>query len=406
MRLTASKIDLARRCLWPFRPDAGPRNQGSFAAAAGHDEHAHIERTLRTGDTTVRSPTHERWLREWYADAPHEGWTIERPVAIDPRTGETRLGPEGWDHRDYAWAPGFRWLTGTPDCYRVDGRTLVVPDWKTGEAKHVKDPGANGQLLLLAAALARHFNCTRARLELVLVNERRLWVERAEVKRLDLELFREEVVALMDGADADPQATPGHWCRSMFCDYVGRCPATRDALVQANPAPARFIAAMHSADFQGPEHAGYQWWLVNAAEKRLAEMKLACIMWLKAEPGRAAPLPHGGVVEMETVRRENVDAEIAMPVLRDLFGAQADECAETKVSVTKGRIEDVAAERRMEGESKAAAKRRVLDVLRSAGALKATEYTSPRERAEVREDGGSLPPAQDTGTSNSVPSAA
>jgi hypothetical protein len=129
MKLTASKIDLARRCLWPFRPDAGPRNQGTAYAASGHDEHAAIERTLLTGDTTPQSPTHERWLRDWYATAPRDGLMAERPIAMDPRTGETRLGPDGWDRRDYAWAPGYRWMVGTPDLARIgdDGVAYQSP---------------------------------------------------------------------------------------------------------------------------------------------------------------------------------------------------------------------------------------------------------------------------------------
>ena len=119
MKLTGSKIDLARRCLWPFRPDAGPRNASTQYAAAGQDEHARIEHTLVTGDETPKSPTHSRWLREFWTSAPKVGWIVERPVALDPRSGDTRIGPEGWDRRDYAWAAGWRWMVGTPDAYRI-----------------------------------------------------------------------------------------------------------------------------------------------------------------------------------------------------------------------------------------------------------------------------------------------
>lgn len=387
MKLTASKIDLARRCLWPFRPDAGPRNAGTSYAAAGHAEHAHIEHTLRTGDETPQSPTHARWLREWYETAPRTGWIVERPIALDPRSGETRIGPEGWDHRDYSWAPGWRWMLGTPDAYRIAGDGWVeVYDWKTGEAGHVKDPATNGQLLLLATALVREWRASGARLHLVLVNDRRLWAEPpAKLPRLDLEIFRDELVALLDGADDDPQATPGHWCRSLFCDYLGRCPSTAGALTRAVPYPGEHVVALHSGDFTGPEHVGWQWALCQAASKRLDEARTAAIMWLKAEPGRAAALPGGGVVEMETTRRESVDATLAIPLLRELFGARADEAIETKLSVTKGRIEDLAVEGRREDETKAAAKRRVLDALRAAGAVRETEYQSPKER-EARRD--------------------
>ncbi len=386
MKLTASKIDLARRCLWPFRPDAGPRNQGTAYAASGHDEHAAIERTLLTGDTTPQSPTHERWLRDWYATAPRDGLMAERPIAMDPRTGETRLGPDGWDRRDYAWAPGYRWMVGTPDLARIgDDKILDVWDWKTGEAGHVKDPAANGQLTFLAAAYVRHFRLRGARVHLVLVNDRRTWVETAQHQRLDLELFRAELVALLDGANGNPAADPGHWCRSQFCDYLGRCPATAGALTRAAPYPGEHLVALHSADIASPEHAGWQWALCQAAAKRLDEARTAVIMWLKAEPGRAGALPGGGIVEIDTVRRESVDATAAMPVLAELFGARAEEAVEIKRSVTKGRVEALAEESRREGESKAAAKRRVLDVLRAAGAIRESEYATPKEREARRE---------------------
>lgn len=396
MRLTASRIDLARRCAWPFRADAGPRNQGTSYAAAGHTEHALIEHTLRTGDTTPRSETHRRWLREWYAlDANRMLWTVERPIAIDPTSGETRLGPKGWDHRDYAWAP-TRFLVATPDAYALttlaDGRRAVrVVDWKTGEATHVKDPRTAGQMQLLGLALVRHFHASCASLEYVLVNDRRLWIEATLVERLDLALFCQELEALLALSHTDVQPVRGPHCKGQFCDYHGRCPATASDLADQVPAIrlSRWVPVLHSSEFESLEHVGAQWALIGAAEKRLAELKQATIMALK-ERG-PAPLPGGGTVAMETFARESIDATTALPVLRELFGDAANEVVETKLSVTKARVEDLAAERHATGESKKAAKSRVLDLLRSSGALRVTEYESPKERPEIGDGAAARP---------------
>lgn len=402
MKLSASKIDLARRCAWPFRRDAGPRNDSGTYAAAGQDEHAHIEATLRTGDETPRSETHARWLAEfWCVDGQGgpDSWSVERPIALDPRSGETRLGPEGWDRRDYAWAGGWRFICGTPDAYQLcddeSGRRWIrICDWKTGRAAGYADPRDAGQMLFLGLALARHFGADFVRLELVLVNETRLWVERADVPAIDLADFRWALVDLLDAIDASPEPAPGWWCRALYCDYLGRCPATAPALGQAVPAIplARHPIVLHSGDFVGPEHVGYQWALIRAAEKRLAEAKTAAVMWLKAEPGREAVMPDGSRVAMRETVRESVDAKVAWePAVREALGAAAEQAITVQASTTKGAIESAAASLAAGwGVSKKAARERVLDQLRAAGVLRETRYESPEETP---------PPAQMSGAS-------
>lgn len=381
MRLTASKVDLARRCLWPFRADAGPRNQGTFAADKGHDEHAHIEHTLMTGDTAPKSDTHRRWLAEWYALETNRdtGWTVERPIALDPETGETRLGPENWDRRDYAWAP-WRFMVATPDAYSVRDGVVRVVDWKTGEQSGIESPSRAGQMLVLGLALARHFRCSAADLSFVLVNDRRLWAETERVSRLDLAIFEDELNSLVAATKTDVAPVRGPHCKAKFCDYLGRCPATREDLALAVPAP-RVVPVLHSSEFVDAEHVGAQWSLVQAAEKRLSELRVAAIMWMR-EHRTPVPTPFGGVVEIETTERELVN-ETTVRVLRDLLGEAADPAIERSESTTKAKIESLAAAIAEPGETKKAAKDRLLTAMRERGAFKVSVSEVPKERPKA-----------------------
>lgn len=118
MRITASKVDLAQRCAWPFRPDVeDPPRTESDAANSGTAEHARIEDSVVHGTEQPASDTHRRWLLDWWPANQHLDWHTEVALALDPITGETRTGPK-WEHRDYAWAPP-RMVTATLDALAV-----------------------------------------------------------------------------------------------------------------------------------------------------------------------------------------------------------------------------------------------------------------------------------------------
>lgn len=381
-RLSASKIDLARRCLWPFRPDAGPRNGSTFAASAGQDEHALIESTLLTGDTSPKSETHARWLEEWWPKHQHVEWHVEHPIALDPVTGETRQGPTSWDRRDYAWAP-WRFMVGTPDAWGIEGGVLHdgvlrVVDWKTGNAAHIKDPSAAGQMLFLGLALELHLRGQGVRvrgvsLEYVLVNERRLWIESAIVSRAHLAAFRSELQALVEGADGNPQPVEGHWCRSHWCDYLGRCPVTRHALTHAAPPPeAPFKVALDAKEIESDEHAAWQYALIKAAGKRLEEATAAIKARAKSHP---IPLGDGRFYGQVEKSRETIDIEAPGAVtLLEQMGMGA--AVTIKRSSSKEAIERAAGPvAKEQGRTKKAQVGIALDALRQVGAVKTTSYT-------------------------------
>lgn len=408
-RLTSSKTDLALRCAWGFRPDAGPGNTATSAAAeAGTAEHGHIENSieeeadaindeaersfiadsLTTGESLVdaRSETHRRWLLDWWPQNRHLEWRTEYAIAIDPATGETRRGPPNWPHRDYGWAPP-RMVPGTIDAWAIEDETLRVCDWKCGQASHVGDPRTSGQLRTNAVALARAIGHRGPiSLEFVKVNESRLWVETATVSRLDLLAFQAELARLVAALDGNPQPVEGHWCHSMYCAHLGRCPLTRGALdsVRGGRPGDPFRIATTAAELSSDEHAAWQYRTLRAADKILEEAWAA-----EKERARSRPVPLGdGVVygEVEKSReRVLIDAPGAEHELRRVLGTHFWSVIKTKREATKGRIEEaargVAAERSAGGKKvaiKAVAAEAFL-ALRQCGGMKLSEY---RELAE------------------------
>jgi len=413
-RLTASGIDRARKCLHSFAPDAGPGNRASSAAAAkGNVEHGHIETTIdESADTSQdedekerafiaetfgdspppepRSETHRRWLNDWWAAERVNTWHAEQAFAINPFTGETRKGPDGWPSRDYVWAPDD-FVPGTADVFGFSelpgfGLCLRVPDWKTGQASNLLPPGKSGQLHLLGLAISRHIGWRGpVSLEFVRVNEQRLWTERAVVTRADLLAFQAELAGLLRGALGSPEPVRGYWCKQHYCDQRGRCSATIGqvaATVPALVAREPFRVALTAAGFVSDEHAAWQYAALDVVDALAKEARQA----LK-DRARARPVPIGGGKLYGEVEASNDTFKLDAPgfdaVLAKHLGKHAAEVVETKRIATKGRIEDaaraIAKERLAAGEKgeRTVIKKinaLVLLDLRGIGGLKASPY--------------------------------
>jgi hypothetical protein len=233
-------------------------------------------------------------------------------------------------------------------------------------------------MLFLGLAYERHLRhlgtpVDAVSLEYVLVNESRLWVESALVKRPELSIFQSELVDLMREIDADPQPVRGHWCKSMWCDYHGRCPATAGALEALAPAPA-FPVVLSPAEFVSDEHAAWQYRLVQAAAKRLEEATAAVKERAWEKP---IALEDGRVYGPRERTRESVkiDTPGALDVLNEQLGDRACQAVETKISSSKSAIEDVcrvvAKER---GTTIKAVKASVFAALHAVGAIRVSTY--------------------------------
>lgn len=360
MRLTASRVDLAFRCAYPFRADVHIARDESAAAEKGTAEHSHIEGTISDPDAegAAESETHARWIAEWWAHERETApWQEEVAIALNPHTSETRLVerlPDG--HRDYSTIPeGF--IAGTADGFASVSPRVRVADWKTGQAAALvrrelvrgadgrltarqagwRRPSETGQLLTLGAAFARYFGAREAELEFVPVNEHRLHVEREVVGRLALRLHEQRLVEVLDEASGDARPKSGPWCSALYCPLLGHCPATASALAHTAPATTigPFILATHSGDFQSAEHLGWQWTALDAAEKRLAAGRLAAKIALRER--FSGTLPDGSTLVLEPQRRETIDAS-APGVVAELERLGLGTAVERVPRVSKGSI--------------------------------------------------------------------
>lgn len=389
--LSASKLDLAAQCAWWARPDSPrPPYVPSRYADDGNDVHDEIEAFLRDGPSArlVWSELFGVWRREWWPSGGGRGgpaWRPELQIAMDPRTGETRLGHASRRDRDYRWIPRG-WISGTADAVRVweqDGERWVhVVDWKTGRADNVTTVPQNGQMLFLAAAFARHYGATRATTELVFVHLECVQTERAEIDCFDLADFCAELRAL---AESIPLSTPnpGTHCRGKFCAAFGTvCPATTGkgrALLEP-PAERPFAVALTVEEIESDEHAK---WLYQAA--RQAQQRLGAIWEALRMRAMMAPfeVSEGRVYAIRETTRETVDASVpgVVDVLRAKLGRFAD--AALKSSTSKSAIRAACSELKASGAPVKIGEleAQILDEIRAIGGLKSSTASVPDERA-------------------------
>jgi hypothetical protein len=121
------------------------------------------------------------------------------------------------------------------------------------------------------------------------------------------------------------------------------------------------------------ENIGTTWRRLQAVEAAAKKVRAALAGYLEI---KESPIALGGGAELKLIEatRESIIPDVAMPILRDTFGDDADEA----VSLTKKGIERLA-----EGHAK-----QVLATLRDAGATKTTYSKSLREGASANASQG------------------
>lgn len=385
--LSASKLDLAAQCAWWARPDAPrPPYVPSRYADAGNDVHDENEAFLRDG-ILGSSELFRVWLHEWWFAEMRERsqWAPELQIAMEPRTGETKVGHASRRDRDYRWIPRG-WISGTSDAVRVwdqDGERWVhIVDWKTGRADHVEPVARNRQMLFLAAAFARHYGATRAIVELAFIHLEGVQTERAEIDCFDTADFCADLRALAESIPlAEP--SPGPHCRGKFCASFGTvCPATTGkgrALIES-PVDRPFAVALTVEEIESDEHAKWLYQAARQAQQRLGAIWEALRMRAMMAPFEVA---EGRVYAISETSKERVDASVsgAVDVLRRHLGEKAE--AALAFSTSKAAIRRAAAELKASGapvkigELEAT----ILDELRALGAVKVTTSSEPGERA-------------------------
>ncbi len=387
-QLTASRLELASKCPGAF---ALPHTERESApAATGTLVHSYIEGLLTGVDPALPSEPvarricsgldPEKLLVVATSGHPDSPIQLEQAVALGPNADHAVLLPKTARHRDYSAAPeGY--IPGTADVVAavVNEETVAVTDWKTGSTMPT-DPERNPQLRFHALAQALVHKATAVDVQIGYINhsgEIHASSFRFEAKDLARMAagFRHLIERVNEARNAgDPTLVVGGHC--VYCPAFFHCPA------QAG-------AAQALVDFKEEEltdkNIGEAWRRLQAVEAATKKVRTALAGYLEI---RESPISLGGRAQLKLIEasRESILPDLAMPILRDNFGDDADEA----VSLTKKGIERLA-ESHAQGRAK-----EVLATLRDAGATKTTYSKSLREGLDEisREDARNSPRAE------------
>jgi hypothetical protein len=423
-RLTASNLELAYRCLYPFRPSAGQGAPAGESAGAGTAEHAHIEHTLVTGDTRPRSPIHARWLDTWYVHHGMGPWMAEVAMAMDPVTRAVMRGPRPSDTGPdrYPWAPAG-WVPGTADAIQlfVDGEpanelelarlrgadpdrhvAVRVVDWKSGfRARDFLTPTReNMQLLWLGLMAAELYGADEIIAEIVFCRADGVWVDSHRTDPLELRALRDIVsgmFAALRGEDEEALAPKrGPWCADKYCALHGLCPATRGDLARLTDT-RKIVMPTSPHEVRSQQHASEVYQVLRAA-KAAAEVVWQALRRWTEEIGPIQVAPGVAWGRRTTAPRETIDLgegtqeEPIPPGVRAIMEV-AGPAWPLAVDFGSSKARVRAAARAMADAEKAAGRRasiaameaRLMDALRAGGHVTTTVSTRVEEFAVTPE---------------------
>jgi PD-(D/E)XK nuclease superfamily protein len=242
MRLTASSLEKASACAYPWRPDVPepPASPQHPAAELGTEVHDMIARYL---DGVVDGPEpsadaailYASWLRWWESDAAREACpvvcAVEVPLAFDVVTHTARM-LRSVSHRDYSDA-GPNEICGTADLVTAHPGGFTIWDWKTSKwgAAYTTHPARNKQTGLLSLCWARIHGCEAVRAGLGFIGRDETRPEVAELDTLDLDAIEHDVSmmhARLQSAEPIPwdyRSDADNHCRWCSLKAAGTCPA-------------------------------------------------------------------------------------------------------------------------------------------------------------------------------------
>ncbi len=311
MRLTASKIELAKSCPGAFTlPWRDDRDQ---YAEMGTSTHREYEARITAGDYPESLTSTFPSVTEWIA---------ETKLAYDIATCEGRVLGHGSD-RDYS---GLRptEMGGTCDVYGVDSADrLIVVDWKLRNFTH---PKHNLQLRWYALALASALGKKDV---VVIIFPEIGAARRHDLDTIDLDAFSIELRDLVVAA-SNPNAKfqIGPYCRHCPAFMTG-CPEQKALVVDADIAlPMRIEASIPFHD----DHEAADAWDLLARIDMLAK-RIRSALYARAGE-RPIPLNDGNVLgTVEKMGNTAINAEIAYDVIKERFGvATANDAVTRKVS--------------------------------------------------------------------------
>ena len=395
-RLTASGLERAERCPASFAlPAVESRETDAMRAGTGRHAFldavaAHLPSDAARETALDMIPRDAPWraqceaidLAELLAVTGADTGRIE--VALSHAWSPRDDAAQALDvvtHRSYPDAAGIPgtldWLVTGPD-----GRVCVV-DFKGSQPT---TPARNNlQLALYALSVARVRGLDSVAVQLVYLGEDgsvTADTEMLDAWNLDAaaERIRRVWYRVSGARDAvlrgqSPEMRTGEHCGDCPCMSV--CPAmvqlARELAASAPDASAPDAAAIVSLS---DAEAGAAWERIALLEDILSRAKES----LRTRAlRRMLPLSDGRhLVAVESTRR-TVDARKALPVLREAFGARAED--EVEHSIASSVVDALATEAaKASGATARAVKTRVWDALREAGAVREATYVQLRPR--------------------------
>ena len=382
-RLTASRLALASKCPGSFAYPHDGELHADGPASKGTAVHAFIEALLAWGSCEpgrVEDPE-ARAVCEGLNPSDVVGvsgaalgdFHVEVALAYDPATGEAHvLG--GDHHRDYSAAPsGF--VCGTADVVALwdeggDGQErngrILVTDWKTGSRASIAPANENPQLAFLALAarkaLGRPDDSVAAQLAFVDAGGG-ISLSRHEFADEELAAAEEEILRILRSVEESragehpeaPRLVTGGHCR--YCPAIARCPAMAGAAQ----------ALLSEKDDELTTHSvAAAWERLQAVEAAAKKVRASISAYVASERCEGdVDLPGGSSLRIVESRRDKIDPNLAMPMLRGAYGEGAD----AAVSVSKTGLKKLA------GPDLS----RVMGELEHAGAVEVTHSESLRE---------------------------
>lgn len=246
MRLpTASKVQLASQCSYPWSPHAPrvPREAMSPAADKGNAVHAVAESLVRGEAVDWPSLDAEvaalaRGAEAFLASRPLVNARAEIPLAYDVTTRTGREMPGG-KHRAYTSARPTE-IVGTTD---ILARGAIL-DWKTGRGVRSEEAVESPQLRTLALAASRAFGWKEVLVGYVHLEPGDFIVDAETLGSWELDEHADvlaRIHAQIVRGDQAPQ--PGPHCYDSWCPIRSVCPMTTAAMVKIDAAVSSFIPA-------------------------------------------------------------------------------------------------------------------------------------------------------------------
>jgi len=329
--ISASQLDRIARCR---ESDNLPqhRSEDTRDSARGTSLHWFAENARKLGREAALEelPDEHRAAAEGLSEFALRG-DVSREIAFawSPATRKAHRIGQGIGRR-YEEAGALPTdVVGTFDMVGVeDGATAYVADLKTGWG-WIPPAEFNWQIRFGAMCVARAHGLDAAKVQIVRdTSDGRPFIQTHVMDGFALDDFEEELYQLVTDQEHH-ETRAGPWCK--YCNAWGACPGKgRIASLLAKP-PADEPKALT------PDNFPDVWRKAKQAEEVLTQVKGVLREYVRTFG--AVPIGDGKVVAEVVVPKEAVVPDLAVEIVRDVYGPEfADAATETKVSISKSSI--------------------------------------------------------------------